>query len=234
MAKLHKQKFDILGVHNEAQTTVSGDVELYLHYDTKNDFFYFDNKEIDKVFNIKSWFDFKGCKTKKQATSIIELFISDSLVETRVLVLKIGVPKGLWNVKDPNYKESSDGIRYNSDTIPNPELPKYLVEMLKAKSLHDVSSGITLDFERVMKLEFNGMTQYSQCNKDWEYDKSHLHRNGQNQIEWTQEMEDFLINAQEKINSLSKMVLDFFNAGDDVSSLMEKVDIDSSKLLGNG
>ncbi len=233
MAKLNKQKFNNVGFHREERTTSSSNIELYLYYNTEDEYFYFDIIELLKYFkkedlpNTKSYFG--KCDSKEKAINAMKALIVKGGKETKYLRIMIGMPDMHWKIANPekNERGSYSYEKYISD----PNIPPYLADMLKRGKTHsDTSSGLTIDFTKVIKIEQNNSIHFVECNKEWGYRESSLSGNGDNLIEWTQEREDFIINAQNKLNNLCMSVLNYFNAGDDVNKLFERMESNNNLL----
>ena len=236
MAKLNKIKFKHTGKHISERTTYSGDISMHLYFDTDKEYFYFDRDELKKYFtddNIPKEHLFNKCYTKQDAVKLMEAYIFGEIKETKMLQIKLGVPDYLWKIPNPEYGKNRNGLINSYDEkIPDGSLPKYLVDILDNGGLYG-KSGLTIVFQRVIKLEFNGIPSYVECKEDWKYKHGHLHSNGNNLVEWSQGREDFLVSTQVKINELAKMVMDFLNAGDNIEDFYLKME-SSHNLLGNG
>ena len=236
MAKLGKQKFNLLGDHNSGRTTFRGTIELYLYYDTERDYFYFDREEMKKYLP-DDQVDFSHCKTKEQAVSVIEILVSSKIKETRKLRVEIGMNSDLYKVLNPKYEKVESGSDLRNWRAPldqfvtNPSLPEYLQDMLARGGVYE-ARGLTLTFHRIMELELNGEKLYVDCDKDWKYERKHFSGHDFNLIDWTPEAEKFLIETQKTLDSLCEVVLKFFNAGKDVQSLLSKMG--NHKMLGEG
>jgi len=241
MAKLGKQKFSMTGEHNSARTTFSGTFELYLYYDSEGDYFYFDTKEMKQYLPEDTVSDyhkgvFSHCNTKQKAIDIIEVLISSQLKEKRKLRIVLGMPSEIYKVPNPKYKKSEPGSdirtwRFEEQEITDPTLPKYLQEMLSGGVYR--GSGLTLEFYRIMEVEVNGKKMYAGCDENWKYKRKDLSSHAANLIDWTPEAEQFLMNTQHTLDSLCKLVLNFFNAGDDVQNLLGKMHT-KTNLLTDG
>jgi hypothetical protein len=229
MAKLGKQKFNLLGEHNSSRTTFRGTIELYLHYNTDKDFFYFEEIELKKYLPNDS-VSFAHCKTKEQALNVIEILVSNKIKETRKLRVEIGMNSELYKVLNPKYEKTESGSDLSNWRVPmdmhitNPEYPQYLQDMLQRGGAVYGGAGLTLNFHRIMELELNGEKLYVECDKDWKYERKHFSGHDFNLIDWTPQAEKFLIETQEKLTNLCQMVLKFFNAGDDIQSLFKKME----------
>ncbi len=226
MAKLNKEKFEIGGHHKDYRTTTDGDMELYLHYDVHHHTFYFEADEIRKHLGEKvNVADFSKCFTREDAIKVMKWMIDSNSVNTKMIRIELRMPSELFRVPNPAYNKGS-----HEEYITNPAFPKHLAEMLDG-SFHD-GSGLSIKFQRVMKIESNGVAGVADCDENWEYDKRYVHRWSKqgNLIEWTLEREAFLINVQNQMNSLCGMVLDFFNT-ESMELLMKKME-SNVKLLG--
>lgn len=242
MAKLGKQKFSLIDGHEAARTTFSGTIEMYLHYDTDGDFFYFPSEEMKKYFpegSFDSYYKstFGDCNTKQKAIDVIEMLLAKEVKETRKLRIEIGMNSDLYNVRNPKHKESVAGAdiktwSFEQPTIIDPTLPKYLQDMLSRGSVYD-SRGLTLKFYRIMEVEVNGIKKYAGCDENWKYKKKSLSSHSDNLIDWTPASEAFLIDTQSRIDELCKIILKFFNAGDKVENLILKME-SNVKLLPDG
>lgn len=240
MAKLNKQKFKIDGSYVEGRTTFSADIELHLYYDTGKEFFYFDRKELLEYFDeetvpIYPEALFNDCDTKRKAIDVLMVLVKKNLKETRMLRMELGMPSRLYEVRNPKLDEATrEELSWGmiSKTILDPNMPKFLNDILDGGRMYS-QSGVSLGFERIMKVEFNGVTRYAKCDENWEYKRSSLGGHGGNLIEWSQERENFIIGVQKKLDSLGKMIVDYLNVPD-IEEFYLKMEIDSSKLLGDG
>lgn len=225
MAKLNKQKFNLAGYYNEDRTTSRGAIELNLYYETEHEYFYFDDLEIKKylkqedVPNVNGYFS--QCDTKAKAIDAMKALILKGGTETKYLRIILKMPSELFQVPNPN---NQNEYGYNK-LMTDPKFPKYLSEMLDTISFQEVqTSGLSLGYERIIKLEVNNLSHYVACDEDWKYDSKFLHGRGGNLIEWSEEKERFLTDTQDKLNKLCHVVLDYFNAGDDISELFKRME----------
>jgi hypothetical protein len=240
MAKLNKQKFELDGSYVEGRTTFSGDIELHLHYNTSKEFFYFDRDELLKYFDKSSIPDyvenlFNDCDTKRKAVDVLMVLVKKNLKEKRMISMELGMPSKLYSVRNPEYDAQSEDDKswgLVSKTIIDPTIPDFLNKILDAGKMYS-AYGVSLSFQRVMEVEFNGVKRYASCDENWNYKRSNLHSGGHNLIEWSQEREDFLLGVQQKLDDLGKMILDYLNVPD-IEEFYLKMETDSSKLLGNG
>jgi len=234
MAKLGKQKLHLTGSYMAGRTTYRGDVELYLYYNTEKDYFYFDVQEMKKYIGDAAPQHggfFSDCDTKEKALNKFQSLIKEEVTETRMIRIKIGMPSRIWKVPNPEYDKSNETHRmFSEERIPNPALPDYLLKMLDKGSCYS-KSGLTLEFERVMKVEVNGIMYYAACKENWSYDRTSLSSYSEGLIDWNEPLETFLMKTQDNIDALCLIVLNFFNAGKDISSLMDRINKDQ-KLLG--
>lgn len=234
MAKLNKQKFNLAGYYNEDRTTYRGDIELNLYYETEHEYFYFDKIEMEKylrpedVPHVNAYFG--QCDTKSKAIDAMQAIIVKGGKETKYLRILLRMPSSLYQVPNPNNTSEYEYKRYMTD----PKFPKYLAEMLDGISFNEIqTSGLSLGYERVIKLEVNNLSHYVACDENWKYNSKSLHGRGGNLIEWTEEREKFLIDTQDKLNKLCQVVLDYFNAGEDISSLFKRMESGSGFLKLN-
>lgn len=235
MAKLNKIKFKHTGKHVVNRTTYDEAFSLYLYFNTEQEYFYFDRDELKEYFtedNMPSQSLFNECYRKQDAVKLMEAYIFSELKETKMLQIELGIPTDLWHNPNPEYKKERHSYMSGDKTIPDDSLPKYLLDILGGGSLYG-SIGLTINFKRVMKVEFNGVPAYCECKEDWDYKNGHLHSNGDNLIEWSQGREDFLVNTQVKIHELSKMVMDYLNVGDNIEDFYLKME-SNQNLLGTG
>lgn len=210
MAKLGKQKFNLLGSYIPERTINKGDIEMHLYYNTENDYFYFEDSDLKKYINediLHPDIFFKECNTKDKAVNKVQTLFKVEAIETKMLKVMLGIPSRL-------YKEQLN-------------LPPYLVQMLYAGSLYN-KGIISLDYEKVMRLEINGSTYYVKCNSDWKYDRRCINEDSKGLIEWTESVEKFLVDTQNKIDELCLTVLESFNAGETVEQLLEKIKSDQN------
>lgn len=230
MAKLNKQKFNLVGYYNEERTTASGDIELTLYYNAEKEYFYFEDIELKKYLReedipMTSAY-FRECDTKSKAIDAMTALIVKGGVETRYLKIELKMPSDLFKIPNP---ETIKSLGYDNHII-DPKFPKYLADMLD--NIHS-ASGLSIGFERVIKLQVKDIKHYVYCDKDWKYNSKSLHGRGGNLIEWTEEREKFLIDIQEKLTKLCHIVLNYFNAGEDISELFKRMESGNSFLQLN-
>jgi hypothetical protein len=232
MAKLGLQKFSLTGEHNSARTTFSGTIEMHLYYNSERNYFYFNIEDIKKYIPEESAPYSEGkafghCETKQDAIAVMELLISSNIKEKRMLRITIGMSADLYKIDNPKA-----GQRFEDPTIVNPELPQYLQKMIDNTGVY-YGKGLTLSFVRIMELELKGKKMYAGCDENWKYDKKDITSHAANLIDWTPAAEQFLLQTQEKLDSLCKLVLEFFNAGEDVNNLLSKMTA-TTNLLTEG
>lgn len=229
MAKLNKEKFELGGYHKNYRTTGSGDMELYLHYDVHHHTFYFEGDEIKKHLGEKVTApDFSKCFTREDAIKVMKWMIDKNTVNTKMIRIEIGMPSELFCVPNPAYKIEG----YDKKEIINPSLPKHLAEMLNGS--FGEGSGLSIKFQRVMKIESNGVAGVADCDENWNYDKRYVHRWSRegNLIEYTPEREAFLTNVQNQMNLMCKKVLDFFKE-ESLEKLYKKMESNTKLLSTN-
>ncbi len=221
MAKLNKEKFSRTGVHEKDRTTFAGDIELQLYYDTASDFFYFEDKEIAKYipgYGSASGIHFNGCKTRKHAVAMFSNFINQTLVASgvRVLIVEIGFNELYLNKARDTQKEHF--IKMAVQGYHNYEA--------------DRSAGFTVAFQRMMRFGEKGQYFFCSCNEKWEPNLSRYYsRTHKNFIDWTPELENFLMRMQDEINKMCEGIIAFFNT-DDMASFLDKIKETPIKMIG--
>lgn len=229
MAKLNKEKFELGGHHKNYRTTTDGDMELYLHYDVHHHTFYFESDEIQKHLGekVKSP-DFSECFTREDAIKVMKWMIDENTANTKMLRIEIKMPSELFCIPNPAYKKNSHNEK---EEITNPSFPKHLAGMLE--NFYD-GSGLAIKFQRVMKIESNGITGVADCDENWKYDKRYVHRWSKegNLIAYTPEREAFLINVQNQMNLMCEKVLDFFKE-ESLEKLYKKMESNVKLLSAN-
>ena len=229
MAKIKKEKFNVLGIHIEEQTTSKGEIELDLYYSGSHDFFHFDDDEISKKLNIrKGTISFSGCKTKQSAIDVIRFFIDKSFTKKRFIKISINTNKDIYcDKKVGNYSLFESNHQHREG------VPDYVYEMFSSFG-HKEQVGLSLEFERVLKIECNNTVRYIDCKDNWEYDSSlsnnRIHYSGL--IEWTLEIESFLLTMQQQLNSMSKKVFEYFSEPT-IEKLSEKIGGEMKLLIAN-
>lgn len=238
MAKLGKVKFGYSGYAWKGRTTSMGDIELYLHYDSSSDIFYFNpievNAYLEKEREIGFYHHvFAGCRTRQSAIDVLSTLLATEGKTTKMLKIQIGIPERLWKVKNPEPKIEEKDLRkwkpYN-ELIDDGKMPDYLLAMMNSYTVSE-RSGISISFDRVMKVEHAGVPMYASCNERWNYSPSRLSKDGKNLIEWTPERELFLIGMQEQLDELCIKVLDFFKADTLEKFLLRMEEQTKNKLL---
>jgi len=237
MPKLKKEKFKLNGDYISAQTTFPGDIELYSYYDVSNNNFYFDIKEIRKLFpdflindyghiilfdddeekaqgkrkrpeNFRH-LEFKHCKTKAQAVAVLKAFLEDYQTTTRMLRVKLQLRGEFPNLKA---EKVSPHFKKMLDWYHNTE---------------EGESAFGIKIERVLKRHVGNEVAYENCDENWKGD-GYIHHHETDLIEWDEKTEAFLIGTQKELNKMCLKIIDFFN-----TETMEelKIKMNSSKLL---
>lgn len=218
MPKLKKEKFKVNGEFIPEQTTFKADIELYSYYDVSKNQFYFDLDEMRKVLphielnqsylilddtivrkKDKNNFTiyFNGCDTKAKAVALVRALIRDYNKKNakRMLAVKLQI------------QAKTDLIKKN--------LPEHLQKMLdwsifftKTESSEDIRLGIS--FSRVNKIKIGNNFAYEYCDDNWN-PTGDIRGNEFNLIEWDEQIEQFLLNMREEMNTMCLKVLDFFN-----------------------
>lgn len=211
MPKLNKEKFELTGHHIKDRTTFPGQVEMFLHYDTDKHFFYFEGKDLSKYLGEKEghiWVNFNSCDTRQKAIDIVKTLLAENTTKTKMLRIELNMPFKIYSKKNPKFKQENS--IFEDELVIDGDLPEYLKEMLWRSSMH--GSGLSIVFERVMKIESNGHAVYANCNEKWEYSLSKTGTYSRNLVEWSPEREGFLISMQAQMDEMCKKVLDFFTA----------------------
>lgn len=237
MAKIRKEKFNVAGAHKKGRTTSHGQIELMLYYNTEHYHFYFDAEEMKTLFSLKDGermlCDFRHCDTREKAIKTFQLLLDEQSTKTRMLRIKMRMPDYLFNVNNPKYMDSLKSTMENfiieQPKIKDTKLPDYLQDMLS--NLYSNEFGLAMEFERIMKIESNGLALYAQCNSKWKYSPYSFNYQDTNLIEWTEEREQFLIGVQEQMDMMCKKVLNFFNAKD-INEFYKRIESGATKLLG--
>jgi len=226
MPKIGKEKFSVNGLHHKGRTTFKKDIEMYLHYNTENHYFYFDRDELKNYFK-EPFIDFRKCDTRAKAIGMIVALLDELTVKTRMLRIELRMPNHLYSV--PNPKHNPEDIYTSQDRlIKDEKLPKYLHQMLD--DIHGARSGLCIGFSRIMKLENGAGVAYADCNDKWECRLDRANGYERNLIEWTEEREKFLLSIQEQMDVMSKKVLDYFTA-DNIDALYSRME-NTKKLIG--
>jgi len=222
MAKLNKEKFSRTGVHEKERTTYVRDIELQLYYDTARDFFYFEDQEIAKHisgYGPGNRIDFGGCKTRKHAVAMFAGFIKQSLLDgpgVRMLIVEIGFNELVLEKARNTQKE-------------------HFIKMAVCGLGHyeaDRSAGFSIAFKRMMRFGEEGTYAFCDCNENWVPDLSkHYSRVNRNIIDWTPELEAFLIRMQDEIDKMCDGIIDFFNT-DDMAAFLNKIKEVPIKMIG--
>jgi hypothetical protein len=219
MAKLYKEKFYHTGKAVKNKTTATGQVELYLYFNSRNHCFYFDSGEIEKVLNLKIAYDFfSGCKTRDEAVARVEHLIDSDKKKTKMLSLEILLPKEIFKFNVLNEEERKVG---GEDRYDNEITEKGVFR----SSYEKICMGI--NFERFIKMESgNGVIRYQHVDENWEVEKRDTRYSEHEQyttdgkyikgtlIEWSPEIEAFLLQVQEGIREMSRKVVKFFDVKD--------------------
>lgn len=215
MAKLGKEKFSVNGIHTQGRTTSHGQVELFLYYDTTKYYFYFEREEMKKYFlyadnDLQSSSSlFSQCDTRDKAIGVVIAMLSKDSVEERWLRIELGMPSELYKIANPKYGVEGADWAEQPDMIDD-KLPKFLQDMLNRGGIHN-GRGISIAFQRIIKITNRNKSVYAACDEKWEYKKKDVGGHSPNLIEWSAEKEFFLMNMQGQMDNMCKMVLEFFN-----------------------
>ena len=222
MAKLNKEKFSRTGVHEKDRTTYVRDIELQLYYDTARDFFYFEDQEIAKHisgYGPGNRIDFGGCRTRKHAVAMFAGFIKQSLLDgpsVRMLIVEIGFNELVLEKARNTQRE---------------HFMKMAVRGLGHYEF-DRTAGFSVAFKRMMRFGEEGRYAFCDCNENWVPDLSkHYSRVNRNIIDWTLELENFLIRMQDEIDKMCDGIIAFFNT-DDMASFLDKIKETPIKMIG--
>lgn len=187
MPKISKIKFRRTGVALR-RTTASGDMEMMLQYNVADDHFFFDREEIRKFFpEYNHDIHFKECDTARKAIAVVKAFIGDNTTKTRMLRIKLGVPE---------------------DLCPSPV--GHLKEMTSSVGGFYKARGVSLQFERVLKIETDEGISYAECDQDWKM-VGQIGVQKNSLIEWSEDNELFLVGVQQQMDKLCMKVLEFFD-----------------------
>lgn len=211
--RLHKEKFSYTGTHEKHRTTFSGDIELYLYLDPATSNFYFRPEDIEKATGIKNNNVFGNCPSRELAIKQMQWLLAENRKETRMLLITVGVPSDIYLNEVLTLKERNQRTegRYNSYND-YPRRKKMFSKM------YNPDNGMAVSFERWVKLEANGVVRWAQADNDWSIEKSSTfdgsNHSLQDAIEWSPEIESFLLQVQEGIREMSRKVIKFFDVKD--------------------
>lgn len=209
MAKLNKIKFNLIGTEFR-RTTFKRDIELYLYYNTENEFFYFDSNEIKKYYpTYNNNISFSKCESKRMAIEMIKLYINGYKEKKRMLRVEIDIVGEI----DINKKDLCKQLQEMTGSS----------EDFKSRYDNENKREISLKFKRVLEIKSDGQSDsaYIDCDENWNEGDSYYHY-GRNLIEWSEEIESFLIKMQQQMDMLSKNLINFFNV-QDVEELKQRI-----------
>jgi hypothetical protein len=207
MPKLGKVKIMLTGVLRE-NTTYPGQIELYLHYDSSKDFFYFEPEELKKYVpncDLKNY-NFENCRSKQEAIDIVQIFLGAHKETKRFL--RIGLE--LIGHSGKSREEISEQLRvmttYSGSRFEN--TPKVQEET----KFNSIERTIGIRLERVMQIKLNNSITYVSCNRNWEYENKDIgYGSNHNLIEYDPSIEQFLDKTQEQMDGLVSRITEFFN-----------------------
>lgn len=235
MPKICTEKFNSIGEHM-GRTTYKGDVSLDLYFSVQQNNFYFDRDEIKKKFpevrekdSVRTSIDKEGelsfkyenfiptftfCYTRKQAVMAMETFLRGEILNgkiTKVLVVQLGMPKRTSKInKKPAHIQKMLG-GYFSETSES-----YL-------GTETENFGLTLKFKRLYKIERNDTVIYADSFGVWQKPNiSKITYNNPDAVEWTAELEAFLIKMQGELERICNQTLEFLET-DSLTDLNEKI-----------
>jgi len=207
MAKLGKTKIMLSG-DVISHTTSPGDIEVYMYYSVDKDHFYFEKEELSKYIpNCEiGEYEFRGCKTKEQAIAIVKAYVGDVSEKKRYLRINLSIEAVMDKSKEELSKQLQEMCTWSGANYRN------ITSAENKKIRGESKRNIGVSIERVLKVSVGEEFVYLSCGADWElragkYAGTHSH----NLIEWTQEIEDFIINMQSTMDKMCKQIVDFFN-----------------------
>jgi len=206
--KTVKLNFNSIGLTDYSYSTFKGQLQYTLYYDAKDDFFYFDWKEINKDFeninyNQISQSRFGQCRTYRKALELLMFTIVEDKTLEKYIEIKITVNKTEKSNKD------TDIISVGSNW-----------------------KGINLEFKRIFLVRCGNLIGVQNCHKDtWIVESDPYFTNGKpkNLIPYTNETWDFLTNVDNNIKALGDLIYNFFDG--DVELLEDKIKTSGQILL---
>jgi hypothetical protein len=204
MPKLKKEKFTLSASVKE-RTTFTGDIELYLYYNTEHNYFYFDEHEIKNAIKLENRLSFGHCDTRDKALDVIKLLIKENIVWERKFRLRLIVDKSLIEDKNEVIKRLCDRMSYSKNQF-------------------------GLEFNRLEYTTFNGRKYYRECNQKWQPSTSINYGEYDLTIDYSEETEAFLLSMQKQIEDVSKRAIDFFSEETE-QKLFDKIQVQSKKLI---
>jgi hypothetical protein len=212
MPKLTKEKFQWDGSYLTERTTFPTPIEMYLHYDTTKDYFYFEAKEYEPyLINKKASLDFRLCKSKKQAMDLLGSAINKQADKKRFLRVQLGVEGNIGLDKEMLSKHLQEMTTYGGSYYSNVS--------------GDEQRQFSIEIERIIRVGLEGHYIFAKCDEKWQYEKSNrlvFSTWSGNLIEWDEETEIFLLSIQEGVDRLCRLVTDFFNTKN-VEELKNKI-----------
>lgn len=236
MPKICTEKFDSIGKHM-GRTTSTGRITFDLHFSVQDNNFYFDRNEIREKFpdlekqatakkvmiGEDDFFidhknplpNFSHCYTRRQAVMAMEIFLRGEIFSgkiTKVLVIEMAMP-----VRTAKPNMQPDHIRKM--------LGGYFSESRSWDNLGAESQnfGIALKFKRLYKIERNDTVIYADSIGVWKKPNvSELSYGNQNAVDWTPELEAFLIKMQNELERICTQTLEFLKT-DNLNELNEKI-----------
>lgn len=225
MAKLGKVKIMVMGQVRE-NTTYPGQIELYAYYDVDKDFFYFEPIEIQKHFpDCKlGKHNFSQCGSKENAIAVIKTYMGEATQEKRFLRISLEIEAVLGKEKEDLSQQLQDMCTYGGAGFRN-------VEVGKRGIWNETKRNIGIGIERVKQVTIGKEQVYVSCNENWEVRKDDTGHSGRhNLVEWTQEIEDFIVNMQKTMDTMCKQIVEFFNVENE-EQLRENISTVQSKNL---
>jgi len=190
---------------NYSYSTFQGDINLTLYYNSKDSYFYYDWKEINKVFNHLdynnelSMYHFTNCKTEQDAFNRICFIIKDNYIIEKSLEIKI-------TLKSKKGKETA--------------------------FISDSNYGLNIEYRKILVLRIGNLLGEQYCDNEFNPTSTpHFRKEiSKNIIPYSEKVEFFLQNINDKINNLEDLIYDFFNVDKDL--ITEKI-INNGQLLLN-
>jgi len=205
MAKIKTTKINIEKgeIKNYSYSTFQGDINLTLYYNSKDSYFYYDWKEINKIFNHLdynnglSMYYFTDCKSEKEAFDRICFIIKDNYIVEKYLQIKITL----------NSKKGEE-----------------------TPFISQSNFGLSIEYKKTLVLRIGNLLGEQNCDNDFNpTSEPHFRKElSKNIIPYSEKVEFFLQNINEKINNLEELIYDFFDVDNE---LLEQKIIDTGRLL---
>ena len=212
MPRIKKIKFENAGKHHH-DTTFTGYITLDLFYDSKDEYFYFQIKQLKEIIKTlkevdMTRFNFRYCKTQAQAIAIVSNFIYENLFVDAEKYLAVFTNSNMLKGRASFYSDAQQ------------------------------SAGVMIGYTKYLKVTNSrtGERSLVKCNRLWSIERDNNLYDNEGRytfIKWTEHREQVLLDAMKAIDVLKGNINEFFKEALETEGGLEKMLDASYALLEN-